>query len=94
MLRFIISGYAIDAGRCKDLMDEEWVREERGVERSLPYGIKPVPVYYICVHCGRPVTLEELARMPSLMCPNCGQRIFIKDRAPPQTGFIRKVKAV
>jgi DNA-directed RNA polymerase subunit P len=75
-------------------LEEEWVSEEKGVERSLPYGIKPVPVYYICAYCGKLVTSEDLAKMPSLMCPNCGQRIFVKSRAPPQTGFIRRVKAV
>lgn len=74
-------------------MSEEWF-EEKGVEKTLPYGIKPVPVYYVCVHCGKLVTAEELSKLPSLMCPNCGQRIFAKVRAPPQTGFLRKVKAV
>lgn len=73
---------------------EEGFWEEKGVTRSLPYGIKDVKVYYVCAYCGEVVEAEKLASLPSLMCPKCGQRIFVKTRAPPQTGFIRKVRAV
>ncbi len=72
---------------------EEFWGEEK-LKRSLPYGIKSTPVYYVCVHCGYQDTLEKLVTLPSLMCPNCGQRIFTKVRAPPTTGLMRKVKAV
>ncbi|MCX8195653.1 MAG: DNA-directed RNA polymerase [Acidilobaceae archaeon] len=68
-------------------------REEESLE-VLPYGIRPVPVHYVCVSCGKIVSAEELVTLPSLMCPNCGQRIFAKLRAPRASGHLKKVKAI
>ena len=58
---------------------------------TLPYGIKPREVQYQCLNCGHVVTKTELDQMPSLMCPRCGYRIFVKVRS---IASIRKVKAV
>ncbi|MCS7106733.1 MAG: DNA-directed RNA polymerase [Acidilobaceae archaeon] len=72
-------------------------REEEVEEESLealPYGIKPVPVHYVCVNCGKIVSMDELVALPNLMCPNCGQRIFSKLRAPRASGHLKKVRAI
>ncbi|MEM1873633.1 MAG: DNA-directed RNA polymerase [Acidilobaceae archaeon] len=71
-------------------------RDEDFLERaeSLYYGIKDVPVYYRCVQCGYEAEIREITRLPSLMCPKCGYRVFVKVRAPPQSGHIKKVKAI
>ncbi|MEM2223756.1 MAG: DNA-directed RNA polymerase [Acidilobaceae archaeon] len=68
--------------------------EELVVKEALPYGIKPVPVHYVCVNCGKIVSLDELLRLPNLMCPECGHRVFAKLRAPKIAGHLRKVKAI
>lgn len=67
--------------------------EEEGLE-ALPYGIRSVPVHYVCVNCGKIVSADELAALPNLMCPSCGQRIFSKLRAPRASGHLKKVKGV
>jgi DNA-directed RNA polymerase subunit RPC12/RpoP len=32
--------------------------------------------------------------MPAYMCPRCGYRIFMKVRAPPSLGYLRRVYAI
>ncbi len=60
---------------------------------ALPYGIRPRPVKYYCLRCGREVLKEELEARPVLYCPYCGFRIFIKMR-DPASSYIRRVYAV
>lgn len=68
--------------------------EEAAVEaRALPYGIRPRPVRYYCLRCGKEILRDELESRPVLYCPYCGFRIFIKMR-DPSSGYIRRVYAV
>jgi len=61
---------------------------------TLYYGIRKRPVYYVCMRCGFKVSKDELESMPAYMCPRCGYRIFMKVRAPPSLGYLRKVYAI
>lgn len=62
---------------------------------ALHYGIKPRPVYYVCLRCGRRILVEEFRKYTTLLCPHCGYRVFIKERAPPEAlGRPRRVYAV
>ncbi|MEB3805894.1 MAG: hypothetical protein GSR73_00025 [Desulfurococcales archaeon] len=69
--------------------DYEW-----GEEESLPYGIRDRPVYYMCIRCGTIMSREELTQFSEMMCKNCGGRIFVKLRPPPETLKRRKIYAV
>jgi DNA-directed RNA polymerase subunit P len=57
------------------------------------YNIPKRKIYYMCLNCGYIVSKEELESMPSMMCPMCASRIFIKIRS---TGIVkpRRVYAI
>ena len=61
---------------------------------ELPYGIKPRRIEYICLRCGRRVPKEEVDKRPAIMCPYCGYRILIKERAPANIVRPRRVYAI
>ncbi len=61
---------------------------------GLPYGIKPRPIYYKCLRCGKIISQEELALMGDIMCPECGYRILMKVRPPPDIGPRRRIYAI
>lgn len=70
------------------------MRDEGEEMEVLPYGIKPLPVHYVCANCGKIVSMEELLSLPNLMCPNCGHRIFMKVRVPRAAGHRGLVEAI
>lgn len=63
-------------------------------EQELHYGITPRPVYYMCINCGYTTSKEEMDTMPSIMCPRCGFRVFVKVRVPPAYRPPRRVYAI
>lgn len=73
-------------------MSESGYHEELEGETTY-YNIPKRKIYYMCLNCGYIVSKEELESMPSMMCPVCASRIFIKIRSP---GIIkpRKVYAI
>jgi len=73
-------------------MTEDWIGF--GEEETLYYSIPKRPVYYMCLNCGHIVRKEELESMPSMICPRCAYRIFVKIRSPGQGGVLRRIKAV
>lgn len=81
-------------------MDGCWIVAEgygyewEGEFSSLPYGIKDRPVHYMCVRCGTIMSREELMQFHDMMCKNCGGRIFVKLRAPPETLKRRRIYAI
>lgn len=68
--------------------------EWEGEFSTLPYGIKERPVYYMCIRCGTIMSREELMQFHDMMCKNCGGRIFVKLRPPPETLKRRRIYAV
>lgn len=60
-------------------MIEEGEEQE---QETLPYGIKPRDVYYMCIFCGNIMKKSELDQQDNIMCSRCGGRIFIKIRSP------------
>ena len=73
-------------------MSDEWFEMEEG--ETLYYNIPRRPVYYMCLNCGHIVRKEELEAMPSMICPKCAYRIFVKIRSPGEGGRLRKIKAI
>jgi len=70
------------------------VYDEWGEEETLPYGIRPRQVYYKCIRCGTIMTRDELMQFSEMMCKNCGGRIFVKLRPPPEVIKRRKIYAI
>ena len=65
--------------------------EEYGA--TLPYGIMPGPVYYMCLNCGNVMSKDQIDQLPSIMCSRCGYRIFVRLRST-RPDRVRKVYAV
>ena len=51
-------------------------------EQTLPYGIQPREVYYVCLFCGNIMSKSELDQQGDIICSRCGGRIFLKLRTP------------
>jgi len=61
---------------------------------ELPYGIRRRPTYYRCLRCGRVIRDDELSLLGEIMCPDCGYRILVKLRPPPDVGPRRRIYAI
>ncbi len=75
-------------------MAEEQQAGAMPYEETIPYGIKPREVYYMCLNCGYKISKTELEQYQTMMCPKCGYRIFVKIRAPSTIVAPRRVYAI
>ncbi len=74
--------------------DDFFTAEPEEEFTRLPYGIRERTIYYMCIRCGTIMTSDEMAQFADLMCKNCGGRIFVKLRPPPEVVRRRKIRAI